>query len=273
MLNWNLILCILCALSIIVILSYRNKNKYKYIFLIVYVITVSTMIVVNLSMNKNVVKKIETHKNTVEKNSEHVVKANENTEVQEKECINMEQKSNNKPTIVESEVETIKKDEIKISEQIKKYEEIDEMELVDNFKKEIYFIEKKALVPLRNCYSILKKIQKGKANIDELKNEAINAKRKCELVEKMYMELEVPKLKDKENVDLLDDARFDMQKAFYMRRKAMENGLEFLDTKNPAYIIKIKNELKISDELVHSCVKKINKVKSNLEKKIYRKEK
>jgi hypothetical protein len=143
-------------------------------------------------------------------------------------------------------------------------EKVNELQIFNGFKKEIQDIEKKGLVPLRKCYGVLKKLQKGKANMDDLRKAAQNSRQKCEQAELMYKNLKVPEFEDKENTKLLQDAKLDIQKAFYIRKKAMDYGIEFLDKKSPKYIIKTKDNIKLSDKLIHSCVDKMNKVKINI---------
>ncbi|SHJ92338.1 hypothetical protein [Tepidibacter formicigenes] len=280
MTNWILIISILYLPPIILILSYRYKNKHKYIYSSIYIVIVSTIIILSLYSNKSIaINKIKINENTKVKNNKYITEKQEKIYIKEEYNQNIEDKKedilikeeNNNEKIIEDDIKikineketTVTEDNIKNEEENKK----DELEIYNEFRKKITIIEKEALIPLRNCYSLLKKMKRGESNITELREEAKNAKEKCELVEKKYMNLKVPKLKDKKNVDLLKDAKLDLQKAFYIRGKAMENGIKFLDTKNPKYILKTKEELKTSEELVRSCVKKLNKVKSDLEDK------
>ncbi|WFD09804.1 hypothetical protein [Tepidibacter hydrothermalis] len=295
----KILLVILYLIPIIIILTYKNKNKYM--FTLIYILTISSIFAMNsdiddsmqaikyknyeminmMSVN-NINKKIDDEKNKeqntaskqkvnnqINSNEENLEKKSEydNSQVQ---VINIEKEynknlNNDQLDVVDSSTNKGNSSDNKKDEKNKE-EELDELQIFNNFKKELQDIEKKGLVPLRKCYGVLKKLQKGKANMDELLKEAQNSRQKCEQVELMYKDLKVPKFKDEENTKLLLDAKMDIQKAFYIRKKAMDYGIDFLDKKNPKYIIKIKNNLKLSDKLVHSCQDKMNKVKFNLKK-------
>lgn len=292
------LLVIAYLFPIIIILTYKNKNKY--IFTIIYMFTISSIFLINSDIHESIQTiKYENYdminmmnidninkKTNYEKNKEHNIdykeKEDESINLNEK---NLEKKSKddnsqiqvmnidkaynknlNKDQADIVDRSTNEVDDLNDKKDEENKEEVNEIQIFTDFKKEIQDIEKKGLVPLRKCYGVLKKLQKGKANMADLLEEAQNSRQKCEQVELMYKDLKVPKFKDEENTKLLLDAKLDIQKAFYIRKKAMDYGIDFLDNKNPKHIIKIKNNLKLSDKLVHSCQDKMNEVKTNLKK-------
>lgn len=292
------LLVIAYLFPIIIILTYKNKNKY--IFTLIYIFTISSIFLINSDIHEsiqtikyenydminmmnidNINKKINYEKNkenkiaNKEKEDEHIDLNKKNLEKKSKhdnsqvQVMNIDKAYNknlnkDQADIVDSSTNEV--DDLNDKKDEENKEEVNEIQIFTDFKKEIQDIEKKGLVPLRKCYGVLKKLQKGKANMADLLEEAQNSRQKCEQVELMYKDLKVPKFKDEENTKLLLDAKLDIQKAFYIRKKAMDYGIDFLDNKNPKYIIKIKNNLKLSDKLVHSCQDKMNKVKTNLKK-------
>lgn len=267
MINWIFISIILYLPSLIVFLFWKEKNKYKFIYSGTYVAIACITIIAVLHNNATTINKMKTI-NSAEKRN--IIQANKNikvsvqeiddTPILEKHDYNVEEYRKNEIN-QEKENEHINQSIYSIEENYEK-ELIRQQELIEQFKEELYEIEKRALIPLRNSYDILKKMKTGQANIKELYKEAADAKQQCEVVEKLYSSLVVPKDIDLENRKLLYDAKSDLQKAYYLRGKAMENGLQFLDSKNPKYIMKCKEELKSADKLIYSCVQKLNKVKS-----------
>lgn len=284
----KILLFIIYVVPITIILTYKNKNKY--IFTLMYALTVSSIFVMNRNIDdsiqaikyknneivnmisvQNINKKTDDEKNK-EQNLACKQKSDEKINLNEE---NLDEETNDDKNrvavlnIKKTEYNDVDQDEVSLVDSSNNKndednkEEVDELQIFNDFKKEIQDIEKKGLVPLRKCYGVLK-MQKGKANMDELLKEAKMSREKCQQVEIMYRDLKVPKLKNEENMKLLEDAKLDMQKAFYIRKKAMDYGIEFVDNKNPKYILKIKDNLKLSDKLVHNCVDKMNTVKSNL---------
>ncbi|MCT4508131.1 MAG: hypothetical protein N4A48_05105 [Tepidibacter sp.] len=273
----KIVLFIVYLFPIIIILTYKNKNKYM--FTLIYIITVSSIFVMNKEMDDT----IQTIKYKNDKIKNIMIIANNNNKIDDKKSEkqnivykdNLEKETKNNDFQVQvTNVDKIynkdlKKNQAEVidnqnnTKDVEK-EKVNELQIFNGFKKEIQDIEKKGLVPLRKCYGVLKKLQKGKANMDDLRKAAQNSRQKCEQAELMYKNLKVPEFEDKENTKLLQDAKLDIQKAFYIRKKAMDYGIEFLDKKSPKYIIKTKDNIKLSDKLIHSCVDKMNKVKINI---------
>ncbi|CAH2212129.1 conserved protein of unknown function [Tepidibacter aestuarii] len=286
----KILLFIVYLFPIIIILTYKNKNKYM--FTLIYILTVSSIFSMNTDMNDNIQaikykndkikimmsinninKKTDDKKNT-EKKIVSKQEIDENINFDQENLEKKVQDDNSHVQVInidKTNNKNLNKDQIEVVDSLnnkadEENEEVDELKVLNDFEKEVQDIEKKGLVPLRKCYGVLKKMQKGKADMNELMKEAQNSRQKCDQVELMYRNLKVPEFKDEENTKLLKDAKLDIQKAFYIRKKAMDYGIEFLDNKNPKYIIKIKDSLKLSDKLVHSFTDNVNKIKSNLKK-------
>ncbi|MEG0857073.1 MAG: hypothetical protein RSG52_11415 [Terrisporobacter sp.] len=133
-----------------------------------------------------------------------------------------------------------------------------DLEKVYEFKKDIYSIERKALIPMRDCFTYTNNPQRSLSNLDEVKDDVFFAKEMCENVVQIYEEMQVPNLSKDEYTKHLDKARLYVKKTYELRTLAMENSIVLIDSKNPIYINKIKEYLKLSD-------KEIAKFKNEME--------
>ncbi len=280
--KWILIVMSIYMPPIFILLLWKKKSNDKYLYSSIYVIT-SCMIVLTLTSSAQKIDSLQEYKE----------KRNVKIQALEKKCINIkeekkeekkdkkkedenkeeEEKENKKIEIIKADKkakEVLPMKEIKENQPIQeenKEEENEQLEKVIEFKNTLYDIEVEALMPLRKAYKVVKKIQKGEESIETLYEEVAYAKERCQVVEKKYKDLEIPDIRE-ENKPLLYDAKNDLQKAYYLRGRAMANGLAFLEEKNPKYLLKFKEELTTADKLIRSCVEKINKVKSKVEKEI-----
>ena len=111
-----------------------------------------------------------------------------------------------------------------------------EFNKIDEFRKDIYSIEKVALTPMRECLPYTSNLQKSLANLTQIKNDVVYAKEMCEDVVKIYDNMQVPALSKDEYTQELDRARINVRKTYELRTIAMENSVNLIDTKNPIYI-------------------------------------
>ena len=141
---------------------------------------------------------------------------------------------------------------------------ISDLQKIDEFRKDIYSIEKIALMPMRECIPYTNNLQKSLDNLTQIKNEVEYAKEKCEEVVKLYDNMKVPSLSKDEYTQTLDRARINLKKTYELRTLAMESSINLIDTKNPIYINKINEYLKLSDKEIASFKNKIDRLKATI---------
>lgn len=141
---------------------------------------------------------------------------------------------------------------------------ISDLQKIDEFRKDIYSIEKIALMPMRECLPYTNNLQKSLDNLTQIKNEVEYAKEKCEEVVKLYDNMKVPSLSKDEYTQTLDRARINLKKTYELRTLAMESSINLIDTKNPIYINKINEYLKLSDKEITSFKNKIDRLKTTI---------
>ncbi|CZR95644.1 MULTISPECIES: hypothetical protein [Clostridioides] len=176
--------------------------------------------------------------------SENNVSANDKSEEQE----NTTKESSNK-TNKEKNSEDIKKIDI---------------ESIGIFKKEIYNIERVALVPMRECIPYTKDIAKNITKLSSIKKDVTNARDKCKEVVKEYKNMQIPELSKEEYTETLSNARDDVKKAYELREKSMESALKLINTKSPKYIGKITEYLDLSDKQIESFKNRLNDLKEEI---------
>lgn len=139
-----------------------------------------------------------------------------------------------------------------------------DLQKIDEFRREIYSIEKIALIPMRQCLPYTSNLQKSLSNLTNIKNDLVYAQEMCEDVVKIYDNMKVPILSKQEYTQTLDRARINVKKTYELRTLAMNNAVKLVDTKNPIYINKITEYLKLSDEEIDSFKNKINELKKSI---------
>ncbi|NMS90137.1 hypothetical protein HGQ85_09340 [Clostridioides difficile] len=148
----------------------------------------------------------------------------------------------------------------KNSEDIKKID----IESIGIFKKEIYNIERVALVPMRECIPYTKDIAKNITKLSSIKKDVTNARNKCKEVVKEYKNMQIPELSKEEYTETLSNARDDVKKAYELREKSMESALKLINTKSPKYIGKITEYLDLSDKQIESFKNRLNDLKEEI---------
>lgn len=140
-----------------------------------------------------------------------------------------------------------------------------DLERLDEFKQDIYDIEKVALLPMRDCIPYTKDIAKNLSKISEIRDDIVYAEEMCNDVIDIYSTMEIPKLSKDEYEIVLSNARDDVKKAYELRKKAMESAIKLLDTKNPKYIGKITEYLKLSDNQIASFKERVKDLKAQID--------
>ena len=141
-----------------------------------------------------------------------------------------------------------------------------DLQKIDDFRKEIYSTEKKALMPMRECLPYTKNLQKSLANLSQIRSEVLYAKNMCEEVVKIYDNMDVPVLSKDEYTQVLKSAKLNVKKTYELRTLAMESSLQLIDTKNPIYINKITDYIKLSDKEINTFKDKMDQLKSTINK-------
>ena len=141
-----------------------------------------------------------------------------------------------------------------------------DLQKIDDFRKEIYSTEKKALMPMRECLPYTNNLQKSLANLSQIRSEVLYAKNMCEEVVKIYDNMDVPVLSKDEYTQVLKSAKINVKKTYELRTLAMESSLQLIDTKNPIYINKITDYIKLSDKDINTFKDKMDQLKSTINK-------
>ena len=141
-----------------------------------------------------------------------------------------------------------------------------DLQKIDDFRKEIYSTEKKALMPMRECLPYTNNLQKSLANLSQIRSEVLYAKNMCEEVVKIYDNMDVPVLSKDEYTQVLKSAKLNVKKTYELRTLAMESSLQLIDTKNPIFINKITDYIKLSDKEINTFKDKMDQLKSTINK-------
>ena len=121
-------------------------------------------------------------------------------------------------------------------------------------------------MPMRDCLPYTKDIAKNLNKISEIRESISYAEEMCKDVIGIYESMEMPDLSKEEYVVVLSNARDDVKKAYELREKAMENAIKLLDTKNPKYIGKITEYLKLSDNYIASFKERVQDLGTKINK-------
>ena len=226
--RWILVFILLYFIPITVLFKNYKSLKRACIYGSIYVVLSTTMVITNIYLSG--------------------IKALENT-------LGYDENIVLETYLDQYEIESVEKEEI-----IKK----SDLQKIDQFRKNIYSIEKVALIPMRECIPYTNNLQKSLNNLSQIKNDVVYAKEMCEDVVKIYDNMKVPKLSKDEYTQVLDRARINVKKTYELRTLAMENSINLIDTKNPIYINKITEYLKLSDKEISSFKNKIDRLKETI---------
>ncbi|WP_455539738.1 hypothetical protein [Terrisporobacter sp.] len=139
-----------------------------------------------------------------------------------------------------------------------------DLQKIDKFRKDVYSIEKVALIPMRECLPYTNNLKKSLSNLSQIKGDVVYAKEMCDDVVKIYDNMKVPILSKEKYTQILDRARINLKRTYELRALAMDNSIKLIDTKNPIYINRITEYLKLSDKQISSFKNKINKLKDKI---------
>lgn len=244
--RWIVVFLFLYFIPLIVLFKNYNNIKRSFIYASMYITLVTTIVITNIYISGlNKIKEAMYYQNYFfgkEYTEEKII--NENKPVQdtseiaklEEIKVNAKNDSNN---IVSENKENDNKEVVNFDS--KKSDK----ELIYEFKKEIYEIELKALIPMRECIPYTKNIVENIKKLDKVKQDLEYASDMCTEVISIYTTMDIPQLSNDEYTKMLIDARNDVKTAYELREKAMESAITLINTKNPKYIGKITEYLNL----------------------------
>lgn len=263
--RWILVFLFLYFIPLIVLFRNYNNFKRSCIYSSIYIVLVSTIVMTNIYMSG--LSKIreamyyqnyavdelykDKYASNLEKGYETKDKENEKAtsgkELEDNKSSDKTEvaKNNDESNIVKEDNDSSKNNKI---EEVNITKEKTDKEIVIEFKKEVYNIETVALVPMRDCMPYTKNISENLKHLDSIEEDVKYAKKMCKEVISMYDNMDIPSLSEKEYTQVLYNARDDVKKAYELREKAMESASKLVETKNPKYIGKITEYLKLSDK-------------------------
>lgn len=140
-----------------------------------------------------------------------------------------------------------------------------DLENIYNFKKEVYSIERQALMPMRDCMPYTKDISKNIKRLDSIKKDIVYARDMCREVVSEYENMEIQGLSDDKYTKVLYNARDDVKKTYELREKAMNSAIKLVDTKSPKYIGQITEYLDLSDKHIDSFKVRVEDLKQKVQ--------
>ena len=241
--RWILVFLFLFLIPLIVLFKNYNNKKRSFLYGSTYVILVTTIVITNVYISGlNKIKEALYYENYSFENEyrmDDLYETNKDISYESKSKENIE-----KDVVVANNNENSNKN-INTSN-IKK----EDKELIYKFKQEVYEIELKALIPMRECLPYTKNIAENLKKLDEVKKDLENASYMCREVISLYKTMNIPQLSDDRYTEIIDDARNDVKMAYELREKAMESAITLITTKNPKYIGKITEYLSLSDNCI-----------------------
>lgn len=241
--RWILVFLFLYLIPLIVLFKNYNNKKRSFLYGSTYVILVTTIVITNVYISGlNKIKEALYYENYSFENEyrmDELYETNKDISYESKSKENIE-----KDVVVANNNENSNKN-INTSN-IKK----EDKELVYKFKQEVYEIELKALIPMRECLPYTKNIAENLKKLDEVKKDLEYASYMCREVISLYKTMDIPQLSDDRYTEIIDDARNDVKMAYELREKAMESAITLITTKNPKYIGKITEYLSLSDNCI-----------------------
>lgn len=273
--RWILVFIFLYLIPLIVLFRNNKILKKACIYGGIYTVLATTIVISNIYMSG--LNKIEEalyyqnyafdqrYKDKYVSNFEKKNKQKQSKEIENKDMSNESKEnktSNEDKSVSKVEEQDIQKQTTEVNVKNIKQSDLDKL---DEFKKDIYDIERVALIPMRDCLPYTKDIAKNLSKISEIREDIIYAQEMCKDVIDIYDSMEVPSLSNEEYAIVLSNARDDVKKAYELREKAMESAIKLLDTKNPKYIGKITEYLKLSDNQIVSFKERLGDLKNKID--------
>lgn len=273
--RWILVFIFLYLIPLIIVFRNYKNFKRSCIYSSIYVVLVTTIVISNIYMSG--LNKIEEAMYYQHYASEYIRAGKESSKpgkIEEKDTKEEVIQNNN---IDETDDIVVDNKEIQIDNNKDDVSNTDilretmvaknDMEVIHSFKEHIYEIEKIALIPMRDCMPYTKNIAENLKKLSEVREDIEYAKEKCTEAIAEYKNMEIPNLSKEEYTYVLDSARNDIIKTYELREKAMESALNLVDTKNPKYIGRVTEYLKLSDNHITSFKERISDLKDTINNK------
>ncbi|WP_278682516.1 hypothetical protein [Paraclostridium bifermentans] len=256
--RWALVILLLYILPLWVLFKNKDDFKRASIYGGMYVVVATVIVICNIYISTiNKIEEILEYRSYAfneqyEDNQESKYK-NEKIEAKESELRETKKVENSEKQSSNTENDS-KKEEYNTNEVDSVSMQKSDKETVQNFKSEIYKIERKALVPMRECLPNTKNLDINVNTINKAKKDVAYAKEMCDEVVQTYEDMEVPKLSNEDATNQLEYSKICVQKAYILRGKAMECAQTMLKTKKLKYISQIKEYLSLSDKEIKNFV-------------------
>lgn len=279
--RWILVFLFLYMIPLIILFRNYNNFKRSCIYSSIYIVLVSSIVITNIYISGlNKIKESMYYQNYAFDNrysdryssnfEEDFSLTNQEIDKQEdskgNDILKQSQSIEEKQTILNSNIDDESKDiesnNIKNEQDLKKQDK----ELVFNFKKKIYEIETVALIPMRECMPYTSNIGENLKHLSTIKKDIEYATDMCQEVIDIYDNMDIPNLSKLEYTKVVDNSREDVKKAYELRKKAMENAIKLVDSKNPKYIGKITEYLNLSDEHIASFKERLKDLNEKIDK-------
>lgn len=255
--RWIIVFLFLYFIPLIVLFKNYNNIKRSFIYASTYITLVTTIVITNIYISGvNKIKQSMYYENYYfyeEYDEEYIVEKhineNENlkdtSEISKKEETELDSKNDDNNVVLENNKQESK-------EVINYSSEKSDKEIIYEFKKEIYEIEKKALIPMRECIPYTQNIVEALKQLDKVKEDLEYASNMCTEVTSIYETMDIPQLSNDDYTETLNNARNDVKTAYELREKAMESAITLINTKNPKYIGNVTEYLSLSDNCMNN---------------------
>ncbi|MGL5693146.1 MAG: hypothetical protein ACRCXA_03655 [Peptostreptococcaceae bacterium] len=270
--RWIVVFIFLYLIPIIILFKNNKNFKKACMYGGMYTVLATTIAISNIYMSGlNKIEEVlyyQNYANDQRYKDKYVSNFEKNESQSKAKSDNNEKTSNDKEMIeVDEKIDENKvndSEEVQSTEEILQNKKISDLEKVEQFKKDIYDIERVALIPMRDCLPYTKNIAQNLSKISQIKEELVYAEDMCKDVIDIYDTMEIPLLSKEEYEVVLGNAKDDVQKAYELRQKAMESAIKLVDTKNPRYIGKITEYLKLSDNHIASFKERVNDLNNKI---------
>ena len=265
--RWMLVFLFLYFIPLIVLFKNYSNVKRSFIYGSMYIMLVTTIVITNMYVSGlNKIKETMYYQNYSFENEY----TEENTQTKNEYVADTSEVSKQeevKVDINEEDNSIASKNNDNENKEVSNYDiKKHDKELIYEFKKEIYEIELKALVPMRECMPYTKNIAENLKKLDEVKKDLEYASYMCREVISLYKTMDIPKLSDDKYTKIIDEARNDVKMAYELREKAMESAIILVDTKNPKYIGKITEYLNLSDNYIANFKERLTDLNQIIDK-------
>lgn len=273
--RWILVFIFLYLIPLIILFRNYKNFKRSCIYGSMYVVLATTIVISNVYISGlNSIKESMYYQNYA-LDSRYQDKYDSNFE--EEEEVKKEPKEEPKDAFIDKQASNITNKDNEYNNKISKdtndkefKDESDDrvssdLENIYNFKKEVYSIERQALMPMRDCMPYTKDISKNIKRLDSIKKDIVYARDMCREVVSEYENMEIQGLSDDKYTKVLYNARDDVKKTYELREKAMNSAIKLVDTKSPKYIGQITEYLDLSDKHIESFKERVEDLKQKVQ--------